>query len=89
MTTSPSSTCANDDEYEHSHIRGALNIPLHELVGRIEEVPTAAELWVHCASGYRSSIAASMLDQVGRTVVLVDDTFDNAENAALANAPAH
>ena len=77
------------NEYEHSHIRGALNIPLHELVGRIEEVPTTAELWIHCASGYRSSIAASMLDQVGRTVVLVDDTFDNAENAALANAPAH
>ena len=41
---------------------------------------TAADLmWVHCASGYRASIAASLLDRTGRQVVLVDDDFDNAQ----------
>lgn len=69
-------------EYDDSHIPGALNIPLHELRKRSGDVPSG-EIWVHCASGYRSSIAASMIDRPGRTVVLVDDTFDHAEKLDL------
>jgi hydroxyacylglutathione hydrolase len=65
------------DEYEKNHIPGAMNIPLHDLPGRIIDVP-AGEVWVHCASGYRSSIAASMIDQPERAVVLIDDKYDNA-----------
>ena len=49
-------------EYDDGHIPGAVNIPLHELSKRIGEVPNG-EVWVHCASGYRSSIAASMIDR--------------------------
>lgn len=59
-----------------------LHIPLHDLPGRTDDVP-AGEVWVHCASGYRSSIAASMIDQPHRTVVLIDDKFDNAEKLNL------
>ena len=69
-------------EYDDSHIPGALNIPLHELAERINEVPTG-EVWVHCATGYRSSIAASMIDQPERTVVLIDDTIEHAEKLEL------
>lgn len=61
-------------EYADGHLPGALNVPLHELAGRLGDVPTG-EVWVHCGSGYRAAIAASMLDVPGRTVVLVDDTF--------------
>lgn len=43
-------------EFADGHIPGAINIPLHELSKRIQEVPEG-EVWVHCASGYRSSIA--------------------------------
>ena len=64
-------------EYDDSHIPKALNIPLHELADRTGEVPTG-EVWVHCGSGYRASIAASMIDRPDRTVVLIDDTFDQA-----------
>lgn len=70
------------NEYDSSCIPGALNIPLHELLGRIDEIPDG-EVWVHCASGYRSSIAASIIDRPGRTVVLVDDDYDNAEKLDL------
>jgi hydroxyacylglutathione hydrolase len=73
------------NEYDESHLPGALNIPLHELLGRVDEVPTG-QVWVHCATGYRSSIAASMLDRPGRTVVLVDDDFDNATAADLTES---
>jgi glyoxylase-like metal-dependent hydrolase (beta-lactamase superfamily II)/rhodanese-related sulfurtransferase len=69
-------------EFDDSHIPGALNIPLHELADRISEVP-CGEVWVHCASGYRSSIAASVLDRPGRTVVLINDDFDTAEKLNL------
>lgn len=71
------------NEYDKSRIPGALNIPLHELLGRILEVP-GGEVWVHCGSGYRSSVAASMIDRPGRKVVLVDDDYDNAEKIGLA-----
>lgn len=64
-------------EYDDGHIRGAVNIPLHELSKRIGEVPSG-EVWVHCASGYRSSIAASMIDEPNRNVVLIDDTIEHA-----------
>lgn len=38
---------------------------------------------MHCASGYRASIAASLLDRAGRNVVFVDDSYDNAVAAGL------
>ena len=70
------------DEYQGAAIEGAVNIPIHELPGRVAEVP-AGEVWVHCASGYRASIAASFLDASGRTPVAVDDSFENAEKVGL------
>ena len=69
-------------EYRDGHITGAVNIPLHELPHRLDEVP-AREVWVHCASGYRSSIAASLLDRIDRRVVLIDDEYENAASAGL------
>ena len=65
------------NEFDDSHIAEAVNIPLHELIGRIDEVPHG-EVWVHCGSGYRAAIAASLIEAPGRTVVLIDDEFDNA-----------
>ena len=71
-----------EEEYDASRIEGAVNIPLHELTRRVLEVP-AGEVWVHCAGGYRASVAASVLDAAGRTPVAVDDSFDNAEKVGL------
>ena len=60
----------------------AVNIPLHDLPTRLADVP-AGEVWVHCAGGYRASVAASFLDAAGRRLVAVDDCFDNARQAGL------
>ena len=54
-----------DDEFQESHPPKAVNIPVHELSGRLNELP-AGEVWVHCASGYRASVAASILDSHDR-----------------------
>ncbi|GAB2867089.1 MBL fold metallo-hydrolase [Nocardioides pacificus] len=70
------------DEYDAARIAGAVNIPIHELSHRTDEVP-AGEVWVHCAGGYRASVAASILDAAGRTLVAVDDSFEEAEKVGL------
>ena len=70
------------DEFAESHIADAVNIPLHELLDRSNELP-AGDVWVHCASGYRASIAASLLDNNARAVVLIDDEFGSAEELGL------
>jgi rhodanese-related sulfurtransferase/glyoxylase-like metal-dependent hydrolase (beta-lactamase superfamily II) len=54
-------------EWTVKHIEGSLNIPLNHLQDRIEEVPRNRRIAVHCAGGYRSSIAASILQQYGVT----------------------
>ncbi|WP_344933618.1 rhodanese-like domain-containing protein, partial [Actinoplanes nipponensis] len=43
-----------------ARIQDATHIPLHDLARRLDEVPDG-EVWVHCAAGYRASIAASLL----------------------------
>jgi hydroxyacylglutathione hydrolase len=70
------------DEHESARIQGALNIPVHELPHRLGEVP-GTEVWVHCAGGYRASVAASFLPAAGHALVAIDDTFDNAREVDL------
>jgi glyoxylase-like metal-dependent hydrolase (beta-lactamase superfamily II)/rhodanese-related sulfurtransferase len=71
-----------DLEWAQAHIDGGVHIPLHSLLGRLSGVP-AGEVWVHCRSGYRASVAASLLDAAGRAVVAIDDEFDRAAGAGL------
>ncbi|MFN7149487.1 MAG: rhodanese-like domain-containing protein [Microthrixaceae bacterium] len=70
------------DEWSDGHIAGAHNLALHELLTHLHHVPDG-ELWVHCASGYRASIALSLLDRAGYPVVLIDADFDAATTAGL------
>ena len=57
----------NPREWATKHIDGSVNIPLNHLQERIAEIPRDRRLAVHCAGGYRSSIAASILQQYGIT----------------------
>ena len=72
-------------EFQASHLAGATHIPFSELPDRLGDIPPG-EVWVHCHSGYRSVVAASLLAAHGRPVVSVDDEFDNAQAAGLALA---
>lgn len=55
----------NDKEWVAGHIAGALHIPLGELPERTEELSKSADVVTICGSGYRSSIAASLLEAAG------------------------
>jgi hydroxyacylglutathione hydrolase len=57
----------NPREWAARHISGSVNIPLNHLQERMVEIQTDRRIAVHCAGGYRSSIAASILDRNGIT----------------------
>jgi hydroxyacylglutathione hydrolase len=52
-------------EWRHKQIGGSVNIPLNQLVKRMNELPRNRRMWVHCAGGYRSSIGTSLLQLAG------------------------
>jgi glyoxylase-like metal-dependent hydrolase (beta-lactamase superfamily II)/rhodanese-related sulfurtransferase len=67
-----------DDELRATGaVSGSRHYPLHQLVAGNAALP-AGPLLVHCASGFRASIAASLLHRSGHDVVLIDDPFVNA-----------
>src|ERR1700733_11335060 len=57
----------NPREWAAKHVDGSVNIPLNHLQERIAELPRDRRIAIHCAGGYRSSIAASILQQYGIT----------------------
>ncbi|MHC6222006.1 rhodanese-like domain-containing protein [Arthrobacter sp. MMS24-S77] len=70
------------EEFAASHVQGAANVPLHELLLRLDELPNE-RIWVHCTSGYRASVAASLLHRAGRDVVLIDAHFRDAADSGV------
>jgi hydroxyacylglutathione hydrolase len=52
-------------EREQKHIAGSLGMPLNHLTENLEKLPKGRSLLVYCAGGYRSSIAASLLQRHG------------------------
>ncbi|MCU1226028.1 MAG: beta-lactamase domain protein [Edaphobacter sp.] len=54
-------------EWGAKHLSESINLPLNQLQERMEEVPRDRRIAVHCAGGYRSSIAVSLLNQHGIT----------------------
>lgn len=56
------------EEYNISHIEGAINIPLDELRENIEKLDKSKEIIVHCHSGLRSYLACRILKQKGYNV---------------------
>jgi glyoxylase-like metal-dependent hydrolase (beta-lactamase superfamily II)/rhodanese-related sulfurtransferase len=56
-------------ERAQKRIEGSTHIPLNHLLERMAEIPRARPVLLHCAGGYRSSIAASLLEREGFTDV--------------------
>jgi hydroxyacylglutathione hydrolase len=71
------------DEFRERHLERAHHIALHELADNLHRLPPG-ELWVHCSTGTRASIAASLLQRAGHPVVLIDDDLGNAPDDLVA-----
>ena len=53
------------DAERAEHIAGSLHVPLNSLAKRFDDIPRDRRLIVHCAGGYRSAIACSLLKKHG------------------------
>jgi rhodanese-related sulfurtransferase len=77
-------------EWSDGHIDGAVNLPLAQLAGRLDEVPRERPLIVYCASGYRAAVAVSLLrrETVPQVANLVGGFAAwNAADLATVTAP--
>ena len=56
-----------ETEFADGHVRGAVNIPVSELTdpATMANIEDTHNIYVHCAGGYRSIIASSMLKRQG------------------------
>ncbi|HRO41352.1 MAG TPA: rhodanese-like domain-containing protein [Flavipsychrobacter sp.] len=56
-----------EGEFESGHVKGAVNIPLNTLTDPaiVANIDDEKNLYIHCAGGYRSVIAASLLKRQG------------------------
>ncbi|MFD0797279.1 rhodanese-like domain-containing protein [Maribacter chungangensis] len=71
-------------EYDSEHIIGAINVPLNEINEHLSQFPKEKFFVLHCAGGYRSMIAASILKQRGwEDVVDVEGGFEEMKNTSI------
>jgi len=65
------------DEFNSGHVKGAQNMPLDNLNDLMSGFPKDKTLYVHCAGGYRSMIAASILKSRGfDDIVNIEGGYD-------------
>ncbi|MHC4994958.1 MAG: FAD-dependent oxidoreductase [Planctomycetota bacterium] len=55
-------------EFENGYVPGAVNVPLDEMRGRLDDIPTDREVWVYCGVGQRAYNATRALMQSGHRV---------------------
>ncbi|MBM3959151.1 MAG: rhodanese-like domain-containing protein [SAR202 cluster bacterium] len=53
------------DEYEAGHVKGAVWVPVDEIIPRFDELPTDGKLLFICAMGARSGLAAEYAAAMG------------------------
>ena len=69
-------------EHAAGHLPEARHVPLPELWREAARLP-AGRIWLYCRSGFRATVAASLLARFGRDVVVVDDDWSRVESVGL------
>ena len=54
-----------EEEFSEGNVKGSINIPLHEVVDRVEELKKKQPLVLCCLSGNRSGQATAFLQAQG------------------------
>ena len=57
----------NPDEWVAGHVKGAIHIPVDEVLNRVDELPQDKNLLFICAAGVRSALACEMAASMGVT----------------------
>jgi hydroxyacylglutathione hydrolase len=80
-------------EWNDGHVPTAMHVALHELPDRLGDIASWSKaaahagrdgtVWVHCGSGFRAAVAASVLERAGVPVVHVDGDVSTARDAGV------
>jgi hydroxyacylglutathione hydrolase len=70
-------------EWDAGHAPGAVHIPYERIRERTHELPLDRPIVMYCASGIRSSLAASILESEGRSAANMRGGFTAWRNAKL------
>jgi hydroxyacylglutathione hydrolase len=87
LSAEPMTVVDTRDEHEWiaGHVPGALHMYVPDVAHRAAEIPNDAPVAVHCASGYRAGIAASLLEQAGlRRIIHVNSNYSEWDRLHLA-----
>ena len=52
-------------EYQEGHVKGAVNLPLREILSQKDSLPKDKDIYVYCRSGHRSADAVNFLKSLG------------------------
>ena len=85
-------------EYQEGHIKGAVNLPLREILSQKDSLAKDKDIYVYCRSGHRSADAVNFLKSLGFEKVhnieggFIDISFNeyhkdkgNLENSVVTN----
>lgn len=74
----------NPGEYETEHLEGARSFPLGDIRENLKGLDPEQTYYIHCKSGYRSMIAASILKQNGfKNLVDIGGGFDQIRQSGI------
>ena len=77
----------DEHEWVGGHVPGAVHMYVPDVPGRAKEIPRDAPVAVHCASGYRAGIAASLLEQAGlKRIIHVNGEYSDWDRLHLAES---
>lgn len=75
----------DDHEWAAGHVPGAVHMYVPDVSHHAAEISTEAPVAVHCASGYRAGIAASLLEQAGlKRIIHVNGEYSDWDRLHLA-----
>jgi hydroxyacylglutathione hydrolase len=75
----------DENEWVAGHVPGAMHMYVPDVPHHAHEIPREAPVAVHCASGYRAGIAASLLEQAGlKRIIHVNGQYSDWDRLHLA-----
>lgn len=69
------------EEFNNCNVKGSINIPLHDLPNKYKAIDLSKPIIVYCATGVRSSSAASLLASLGAKEVINAKMWTVVESA--------
>jgi hydroxyacylglutathione hydrolase len=77
----------DEHEWVGGHVPGAVHMYVPDIPHHADEIPRHAPVTVHCASGYRAGIAASLLEQAGlKRIIHVNAPYSDWDRLHLAES---